>query len=157
MLSVTLTDSEVMAVGVAGALRQCRAVVNGDSHAHNFKGDGFQIHVDGLGAEMAVARLLDLYYDPFAPQRDRDRGDVRGLHVRSTGHEAGCLIMHRGDPHGVYLLVIGTLPTYRLAGFYRHGGDLGSRWWRAQAPNPAYFIPQSALKPIPMRHANTNT
>lgn len=152
---VTLTSSEwTYALNVAG-MRQVtnEAVSRRDAHGASPE-DGLLLHQQGATAEAAVAKHFGFWWS--GALNDLRAGDVDYLQVRSTQHAKGCLILHPTDPDDDYfILAIGSAPTFRLAGWIR--GRLGKRkeFWTDKAGNgrPAFFIPQSALRPVPAKRA----
>jgi hypothetical protein len=107
---------------------------------------------DGFGAEEAAALV-------FGTKRTQ-RGVVKkgfardlenGLEVRQTDRPDGSLILHNADPSGIYVLVTGSLPSYRVVGWIGTEEGRILRWWRSEGVRyPAYFIPQSALHRMPL-------
>lgn len=147
---IELTKGELIATALAGAFRQARGLAEKD--AHNFVGDGWAIHINGVGAEIAVARALNVYHDVFSPSRDRTTGDVAGLGVRSTPHAEGHLIVYRADPPGIYVLAVGAVPRYRVAGWIEKADACQGRWWNAAARDPSFWVPQAALASLDLLH-----
>lgn len=99
--------------------------------------------------QLAVAKAIDVHYDAFDPLLDRDRGDVAGLHVRSTEHLSGHLTIYRDGPGGTYVLVVGRIPCFRVAGWIEKADAVATeQWWRSDIRDPAFWVPQAALAPI---------
>ena len=119
--------------------------------AHNYGApddQAWQVHVEGKLGELAVAKAFDLYWGPgtFATRHD---GDVCRLEVRTTPRSGGALICHPEDPDDrAFILVTGQAPAYRLAGWIPGGDAKREAWWRTDVRAAAYFVPQSALRPI---------
>ncbi len=148
-MNVELSAGEIMCASLAGAMRGARARWKNRRDAHGFNGDGWGIAIEGAAAELAVAKAIDAHYDAFDPLLDRDRGDVAGLHVRSTQHLSGHLTIYRDDPNGTYVLVIGRIPCFRVAGWIEKEDAIATeRWWRSDIRDPAFWVPQEALAPI---------
>lgn len=148
MIEVILTTGERMTAALAGGMRQMCNTVARRPDAHGHQGDGYLTHVQGIQAEIAVARATNTYFDPFAIQRP-DRGlDVGDLHVRSTARENGCLILHDSDPEGRYVLVTVAAPRCLIIGYFDKPAEMDRRYWRDDpgVRNPAHFISQHALK-----------
>jgi hypothetical protein len=107
------------------------------------------MHVRGCLGELAVAKALGRYWDPV---RDRvHAGDVGSLEIRHTDHLTGRLLLHPEDgDDAAYILVCGEPPVLRIPGWI-FGRD-GKRDEYLSQPDPsrapAYWVPQSALRPL---------
>lgn len=145
---VLLNKSEATAAMMAGGFRQLRGIYRARQDAHGFNGDGWGVSIEGIGAELVVAKTVGVFYDLFSEALDRDTGDVAGLHVRSSTHASGHLIVYRDGPEGMYVLVVGSLPRYRIVGWIDKADACKDTWWNAEARDPSYWVPQSALSPI---------
>jgi hypothetical protein len=105
--------------------------------------------IDSSGGELAAAKAIGVPW----------RGDVntfkqadvgKRTQVRTTILEHGSLIVRRGDKAtDVFVLVIGSIPTYRVAGWMlgRHAKD-DDFLRNPGSIERAWFVPQSRLKPI---------
>lgn len=109
--------------------------------------------ITGALSEMAVSVGLKLpWNDPIRAPRQRNADgdrDVGDFEVRSTTRERGSLILYPKDADDApFILVTGQLPTFELRGWvYGHEGKQ-ERFWRTDVRSPAFFVPQSALKPL---------
>jgi hypothetical protein len=107
----------------------------------------WQREVTGAIAEYAVAKVLDRHWSTAG--KSHGRGDVGDLEVRATERTDGSLILHPSDPDDApFVLVVGCPPTLGIAGWLRGGEGKVDRWWRTDVRSPAYFVPQSALRPL---------
>ena len=149
-LTVTLTQEQV-----AQVIAEADAVVR---HGRSNKVEKYgaqrdrqatrlQRNRDGFGGEEAVAKWMGvsrtqrgIVLSGFAPDLDNH------VQVRQTTYESGCLILHPEDPPGVYVLAVGALPTFRLAGWLHSSLGRHPAYWRTDVPFPAYFVPQSMLR-----------
>lgn len=155
-MNITLDAGEIMTAATAGAWRQARGIIRGRQNAHGFNGDGWRVAIEGLAAEIAVAKALNAYHPSFYPELDRARGDVDGLHVRSSSHPSAHLTIYRDDPDGAYVLVVGQIPAFRIPGWIFKQDAVRGTWWRDDIRDPAFWVPQDALSPletIPARQA----
>lgn len=144
--TITLTDHELNLAEWVGMERQGWNERRGHVDAHGRGAqNGEAEHTAGAAAEMAVARYFSLYWEPLWDELDRSRADVGNLHVRSTDHQGGCLLLHPTDPNAPFVLVTRRSPEFTLVGWIR--GDAGKRdvWWREDTGRPAFFVPQLAL------------
>jgi len=150
---VVLTWAEVAIAARIGEARTIRNRAKGNGHRHGkAPGADWTTDIEAACAEVAAAKALGVYM-PVTTTPDEDRhGDLGyGLHVRSTQHDDGRLILHADDPDdGFYILVVGKAPTYELPGFIGGvDGKLDAHWSDPTGEDrPAFFIPQSDLIPI---------
>jgi hypothetical protein len=104
-------------------------------------------HIEGAAGELAVAKATNTYWNGALGDYDAD--DVGGLQIRTTPHPNGCLILHPSDPDDrPFILVIGTMPFFRLAGWMMGRDGKDPKWWRAGIDRPAFFVPQADLRPM---------
>jgi hypothetical protein len=146
---VTLTQPECAVAAHAGTIRQR---LNQDrTHQHGYTGVGWDIHIEGAGAEMALAKYLGIYWVPaqMTPQGHAGdaAADVGPFEVRQTARANGSLILHKTDfADRAYVLVTGTMPTYNLQGWLYAADGWREEWWRSDVREPAYFVPQDQLR-----------
>lgn len=150
-MKVTLSWAEVAVAARVGEARTIRNRAAGNAQRHGkAQGADWSGDIEAAAAELAAARVLGVYW-PIVAEAD-SWGDLGyGLHVRHTAHENGCLILHKDDqPAHFYICVIGSVPTFNVAGFMLAAeGQQDSYWSDPSGQNrPAYFIPQSDLVPI---------
>lgn len=117
------------------------------------------LDIMAVGAEMLVAKTLNLYWHPDLKRQSREEPDVgRAVQVRWTPHDHGRLIFHDQDyDEQYYVLVTGSpLGKLRIRGYIKGEDCRREEWWTTPKPNrpKAYYVPQSALKPIRERSAN---
>lgn len=149
MTVVQLSWMEVRVAAFAGVDRRIRALAHGlaDYHAGAAsKPDrGWELDVQGALAEMAAAKVLDLYWAGGWPPA----GDVARVQVRSTVLPDGRLVVNQDDPDDVpFVLVVGVPPVLRLPGWMSGREAKAARWWQADVACPAFFVPQAALHPM---------
>jgi hypothetical protein len=102
---------------------------------------------------MALAKLLNVFWSgAIGDLRAKDAGR---LQVRSTSRSDGCLILHDKDPDDdVFVLAIGFSPTFKFRGWITGKSGKDKAYWRDPiGGRPAYFVPQSALRPVPRKYA----
>lgn len=155
---VELTYFELWQAVQVGAMRNLQARRRGRPDTYgkdvtHMEG-GWGIHIEGAAAEMAVAKMLNVYHDGVWAEIDRMRSDVGGLdrgarvQVRSTMREDGCLILHPEDnDRDIFYLVVGVAPRFRVAGALLAFNGKKERFWRTNTGRPAFFVPQSELGP----------
>jgi hypothetical protein len=151
-VEVALTYSEILLAGNAGVMRQVSALRNRrvslDAHYH----DALEGHVSGAVAEWAVSKWLGVRWDPTIGigWAGEVEGDALNVEVRSTIIENGCLIAHdySFDDRPYLLVLAHRAPVFVLAGWLPGSECKDRRFWRANAPRPAYFVPQRELRPV---------
>lgn len=147
---VRLTHEEALEAARRGAARKLRALALGRRHRWGYDGtDNWTAHIEAVGSEMAVAKLLGRYYvDTADPDYDGDVG--ARLQVRHTTRSTGRLIVHPTDPDDhFYVLVTGELPAYDIHGGMYARDCKREEWWTDPGTGrPAFFVPQDALRPL---------
>jgi hypothetical protein len=152
MTTVTLSRAEVTYAAMAGVLRQVSAIQHKRPAAYGAASENrWSIGIEGTAAEMAVAKYLDTYWEPLAPDGDLTRlhADVgHHVQVRSTLREDGSLILHERDADDqIFYLVICRAPDYDIVGWIPGGEGKRPEWWREDVRHPAWFVPQTELYP----------
>lgn len=100
---------------------------------------------------MAAAKACNRYYVAAVGSLDYD-GDVgQGFQVRSSNRPDARLIVHPEDNDDHYfVLVINEFPTYKVIGYTQARRVKRQEFWVDPGTGrPAYFVPQSALTPLP--------
>lgn len=147
---VTLTWAEAHLAVTEGCTRRLRGLQKSMAERHGAagRGDAWGLNIEGAAAEYAAAKALNVCWS-FAPGPGYD-GDIgHGFEVRSTPREDGRLILHESDPDDrPFLLVTGQIPTFTIRGWIMAGDAKKDYFWRDDVPEPAYFVPQSALAKI---------
>jgi hypothetical protein len=152
-MRVVLTWSEVAIGARIGEARTIRNRAKGNGHRHGkAPGADWSGDIEAACAEIAAAKGLGIYM-PVTVTPDEDRcGDLGfGIHVRHSDREDARLILHPDDQDvGLFVLVVGSIPTFRLAGFMEAAAGKQDQWWADPTGNdrPAFFVPQSELHPI---------
>ena len=144
---VQLTMGELFGAACIGVRRQCQAVYRQARTTYGSKpNEAWQCQIEGACGEMAVAKHLGRFWS--GNLGDLDAADVGHLQVRTTSHDAGCLIVHPEDADdGVFILVTGLAPHFVLRGWMLGRDAKKDAFWK-DGPRPAYFVPQGLLLPI---------
>lgn len=106
--------------------------------------------VDSLGAEFAYCKLMNCYPDTdpghFSPFDARLR-DGRTVDVKSTRRHNGRLLvkMKSRDLPDLYALMVGSFPSYRLAGHITAMELVRQERIDRSLPHPAYVATQMEL------------
>jgi hypothetical protein len=150
-VNVTLSQTELRYAAANGVERRIQALAKKRRGAHGFdRAEVWDIDIEGLAAELAVAKALGVYYAPVVGQLDTDLGDVMpGVQVRSSKHPAAHLLLHPTDSDSDrFVLVTGSSGTYRICGWcYGCEGKLQS-FWKNHAGRTAFWVPQASLRPF---------
>lgn len=150
MTDIRLTIGELHRAGSYGYTRWCRVVARKLAAEYDEDNGDPSNHIIGAWGECVVARMVDGYW-PTDNGPDRHSPDVSGLHVRTGRRPTDRLVLHHRDPDdGVYVLVVVVaVPMFRVAGGIAGADAKRPEWWRTEGVrHPAYFVPQSALRPI---------
>ena len=147
---MTLELSELAQAAWVGIRRHINAIQEGKKDSHGFDGtDGWTKHIEGASGELAVAKLLNIYWD--APVGTFKTGaDVGELQVRTRSRSDYDLIVREVDrDEDVFILVTGVAPVFRVRGWITGGEAKRSEWLKTHGGRPAaYFVPQDDLKPL---------
>jgi hypothetical protein len=145
-VEIQLTTSEMLLGAQAGALRQIENLRDdGSKPTHGLENNekDWQLHIEGVLKEQAVAKHLNRY---FSGKGKRGGVDVHDVDVRSTEHLDGCLIVHKSDPDDrFFYLVTGVNGTYKIHGGMYAREAKQEEFWRGKIPRPAFFVPQASL------------
>lgn len=140
---IGLGEADIARAQAEGRARRRRHVGrHGPNHFDS--DDPVRTDIEAVGAELAAARAFGVGW--VGGDRPDYGGDLaNGYGVRSTRHLHGHLLLYPTDPPDQrIILVTGELPVYILRGWYCRG-EVDTRWWRAWARYPAWYVPQAAL------------
>lgn len=146
---VEFTPDELRMWAHRGVDRRCSAIESGRKGAHGFNRDDFwQIDIEGLLAEAAVAKALGCYYAPVTGSLDTTLGDILpGVQIRSTKYDSGSLLVHDSDHDDHrFILVVGASGKYRIAGWLRGEDGKKKKFWKTYKGRGCYWVPQTALR-----------
>ena len=151
-VDVLLSRAECRAAALVGVERRLRALGEKSREVYGAAagGDYWTIDVEAAAGELAVAKLLDVFWSAKdSPAEDRVAGDVAGHQVRHSRRFDASLICHRRDSDDQsFVLVVGAMPSFRVVGWLPGVEAKSSVFWREDVPRAAFFVPQSALRPI---------
>lgn len=156
-IPIRLTWYESDLVAVVGAHRQTTAGRNQWDDQYGAVGDSlpvrFMKHLNGAGGECAYAKASGLYWD--ASVNTFGQPDVGLVHIRTRSDAQWELPIRPKDPVGIFVMVVGVLPEYRIVGWYPghglHGTERTSPYWKDPGGHGwAWFIPQSDLRQFPI-------
>jgi hypothetical protein len=147
-VTLRLTFGEMsMAAAIASLRYTCNVI---KQRPHQYGQTDYRWPVDGLCAEIAAARYLNLYWN--GDVNNKKERDVGGLvDVRSC--EPGLrMILHPEDPDGTpFVLAWVDLPGVALMGWMlAREGKLPEFWEDPHGGRPAYFVPKHRLHDMAM-------
>lgn len=151
-ITVTLGTEELRFAAMIGIARQIENVIKGRLDAHGADKDrGWQIHIEGAAGEAAFAKWADRYWS--GNLGDLRAHDVGRVEVRTAARPDSHLLLHPSDPDDArFVLVTGRAPTYALRGWiWGRDGKQQPFWRDPVGGRPAFFVPQSALRPMVRR------
>lgn len=152
-IEVALSLHEVLIAANVGVRRRLAIIKDRspDMYGQKPEHDGWQCHIEGSGAELAVAKHFDLFWSGHVG--DYKAFDVGPYEVRQTPHHNGHLILQHKDldkGDAPCILVTGSTPVFRLAGWIYGFEGLVNKYYTDKPRNgrPAFWIPQSDLRPM---------
>ena len=146
---VMLTGFEMFHAAMVGCRRQISALQDGRTPNAGYTGSGWEIHIQGAGGELAFARYRNLYWSGSV-NTFKKGGDVGDIQVRTRSNPDYDLIVRPEDrDEDTFVLVVGTIPRFRIIGWIRGGDAKQPRFLKHHASRPrAYFVPQTELHPF---------
>jgi hypothetical protein len=145
---VVLSPIEVRLAATVGIERQICAMREGHPDRPGVNpAMVWMLHIEGAAGELAFAKRMGWYWDG-AVGVFHGRADVRHVHVRRRREHDWDLVVRPYDVPGIYALVTGTLPRYRVHGWARVPGapTYEAQYNRDRAP--AQFVRQADLQPL---------
>lgn len=141
-LKTTLTPAEMM---YAGQIAMRRNITARRSGFRTFNGLGWDTHIEGALAEVAVAKMLNLWLDPGLDKFGA--ADVGEWHVRSSRHAKAHLRVEQYETEGKYLLVRGEFDQWTIAGWMDAAEARQTQYLKQMRPDrdPAYWVPAEHL------------
>lgn len=150
MITIELSKAEIFCVAMHGVMRHCQAERFAKGEPYGRPTYVWDVAIESCGSEFAVARYTGLFWHSLSKYPHSLPGDVGHLQVRHTQHEDGHMIVHdRDKDHDPFILVTGSIPKLTLRGWL-YGKDCKKpEYYRTEGVrHPAYFVPQSELKPL---------
>jgi hypothetical protein len=151
-MKITLTWSEVMQAAMVGVMRRVTDLRDKRQGAYGIPSDApvWDYDVEGCCGEMAAAKALGIYWSgAHGSLCVPDIGE--GFQVRTRclrTRQSNNLILHPADKDSaVFILVLGTAPTYDVAGWIRGAEGKRQEFWSDPAGGrPAFFVPPNRLR-----------
>lgn len=148
MIEIKLTSAELLLAAQAGVMRQVENLKRKEgqnTHGYDEK-NPWQIHIEGCCGEMAVAKMLGLYWKG---KGIRGEADVEDMDVRTRPRHDSELILHKTDHASrIFWHVTGTNGTYLVHGWIHAYEGQDDEFWsdKYKINRPAFFVPNSILK-----------
>ena len=151
--TVTLTFEEIILGAMQGVLRRVKAIkydrqdnINGRTSDRDF--DAWDVDIEGALGEMAFAKYAQAYWSGAAGFQQGDVGDIE---IRTTRYRDGSLLLYKSsEDDRVFVLMVGSAGTYRVAGWKTGSAGKQERYWREVKKGSgrmAFMIPQAQLHP----------
>jgi hypothetical protein len=153
-ISFVFTPEERQAAMEEGMRRQSvneAKGLRGRNGGASFGSKALEIHLLGAAGEMAVASYLGMKSFLYqATEAERGSDDLPGIDVKTRSKASYDLIVQRqSDPNRKFVLVtIENRQTLIHGWCYGHEGIKEIYWADPARGRPAYFVPQSALRPM---------
>jgi hypothetical protein len=155
-VDITLSNAEIWRAAQVGAWRQCDALRKGHVAFNGGRSrlSPWEAHIEGAGAELVVAKFLNLYWDCYAEDLTKIKADVgTSVEVRSAYELSKNLLCQKKDFrqkkwNNPFVLVLGKIPALRIVGWAYGWEVMQNPYWDVSLPRPAWNYPQSSLKPV---------
>lgn len=146
-----LRENEAMLAAYVGARRHVDKLFRGqrDRYGAEARLDQWSVDIEAAGAEMAVAKVLGLYWTGANGLHDATT-DVGRLQVRNPlpGNQSLLVRPSDADDHG-FVLVTGTIPRFEVVGWMLARDAKRPEWRRDPGGHgAAYFVPQEELHDV---------
>jgi hypothetical protein len=146
-----LDPMEFMEAVLVGAMRQAYNHLKRtpDRYGWDQRFDTWRMNIQAACAEKLVGKATGFYCIGVKNGKD-DGNDVGLFGVRWTSTPDGSLILHPADRDDqIFILVKGEAPyEMEIVGWIRAEDGKIKDFWRENIKRPAFFIPQSYLRPI---------
>ena len=145
---VTLTWFEAAMASEVGRMRHLSAIKANRPDRHGFEGAGWNVHIEGACGELALAKVLGVYWDGSVDTFDAP--DVGRLQVRTRSeHDYELIVRPTDSDTSRWVLVTGRCPRYVVRGWISGQEAKRPQWLRTHGGRPpAHFVPHAALHPI---------
>lgn len=145
---VVLSWYEAAMASHVGWMRQLAAIKAGKQDCHGYDGEGWSEHIEGACGEMAVAKMLGIFWDGSV--NTWKANDLPGIQVRTRSRHHYDLIVRPGDDdQATWVLITGRCPSYRVRGWIDGREAKRPEWLANHAGRaPAYFVPADQLNPM---------
>ena len=148
---IQLTNAEMFTAAFIGIRRRIYAIVSGKKAARGLSEDAdvWGMDIEGAGAELAVAKLLNRYWNGTVGETKP--GDVGGIEVRSSTKHNNRMIVYENAPDDTpFIFVTGKIPNLEIRGWMTGKDAKKHEYWTNPSGGDryAYFVPVADLKPM---------
>lgn len=143
---VILAPHEMLLAANVGVMRQVQNLRKGRKDSYGFQGLGWEVHILGACAELAVAKLTGTFWNGALGNLSAD--DVGELQVRYTDKPNGRLIVHPKDQDDKKFVLVRGAPPKMLVVGWMYGRDAKKKeYWDDPTwqNRPAYFVDNDDL------------
>lgn len=145
---VVLTVAEARMAALVGVERRLSALLNGGRDRPGVKPTSvWTIDIEGAAAELAFAKRMGWYWDGSVGVF-HDQADVRHVHVRRQREHHWDMCIRPADGPGVYALVTGVFPRYRVHGWAKWPGCPSYEARFDPGREPARYVRQADLRDL---------
>jgi hypothetical protein len=145
---VRLTLSEARVAALVGIERQIDSLRWQRRNRPGVRpSSAWTIHVEGAGAELAFAKLMGWYWDASVGTF-HGQADVGQVQVRRQREHHWDMGLRPHDVPGVYVLVTGCLPYYRVHGWAKWPGSPSYEAAYDPGRPAARYVRQADLRPL---------
>jgi len=146
--TVNLNWHEAAMASHVGWMRQLSAIKSGLVDRHGYDGEGWSEHIEGACGELAVAKLLGVFWDGSV--NTWKANDLPGIQVRTRSKHGYDLLLRDDDADEArWVLVTGRCPAYVVHGWISGADAKRPEYLQAYGGRPpAFFVPSSRLRPI---------
>jgi hypothetical protein len=147
MTDITLTWAEMLVAANVGIMRNVQSLRLGRKRIG--ADDTWTANIEGAAGEMAVAKMLGLYWAGAIGDIEAD--DVGPYQVKTnTSRKWDDLILRKWNrPDRIYISVLSFVPRFIIAGWIFGEEGMQEEFYREGAPGmPAFFVPRSLLHPM---------
>jgi hypothetical protein len=150
-IKITLSEEDQQLAIEVGDNRYAVHSKRGTAERFNHKGRSAEKEYESIGAEIAVARALDLTWEDRPIVQDRKGDIIDGLQVRSTKYSSGRLLIYDTDNNDHdFFLVTGEFPNYIVKGWINcgEGKKIGTLRQLVYDRPPQICVEQEDLNPV---------
>jgi hypothetical protein len=149
---VELTEEQFQHAIKIGERRQEEALQKRLPDKYGFDGvAGLAIHIEGAAGELAVAETLRIPWGATVNTFKQVADLADNVEIRTRSKSSYDLIVRPDDKdQSIFILVLRTAPKkFNVVGWIQAAEAKQEKWLQTYGHRPsAYFVPQSALKPI---------
>lgn len=153
-IEFTFTDEERQAATEEGHRRQRvneEKGLRGRNRGPRFGQKALDVHLLGAAGEMAVASFLGLKHELYKEtEAKRGSDDLPGIDVKTRSrHSYDLIVQAKEDPSKKFVLVTIEKQRTLIHGWCYGEEAMEEKYWADYAGGrPAYFVPQSQLRPM---------